>query len=86
MVLPKSRATLDISCHPLAQHFHIVTGVPQSLNSLRENGLHATCSIGVIMEQILQVDKQKISESVHIIIRINKHYSHIIHHVPHPFG
>ena len=37
------------------------------------------------IEQNLQADKQKISGSIHII-RINKHYSHIIHDVPHPCG
>jgi hypothetical protein len=50
---------------------------------LRENGLHATYSIGEIKEQMLQADKPKILESAHIIIRINKHYSNIIYDVPH---
>ena len=85
-VLPKSHAILDTSCRSLAHIFHVILGVPQSLNSLRENGLHATCSIGEIIEQILQADKQKLSGSTHIIIRINKHYSDIIHDLPHPFG
>jgi hypothetical protein len=78
---------MDTNCCPLTQHFHVVPDVLQSLNSLRENGVHATCNVGVIMEQILQADKQKISRSAHIIIRINKHYSHIIHDdASHPFG
>ena len=79
-------AILDASCRPLAHRFQEVLGVPQSLKSFRENGLQATCSIGEIIEQNLQADKQKISRSAHIIIRINKHYSHIIHDVPHPYG
>jgi hypothetical protein len=62
-----------------------ILGIPQSLNSLRENGLYATCNIGEIIEQILQADK-KISGSAHIKIRINKHYSDIMQDVPHPFG
>jgi hypothetical protein len=87
LVLPKSHAILDTSCRPLAQHFHVVPGVPQSLNSLLKNGLQATCSIGVIMEQILQANKQKISRSAHIIIRINTYYSHIIQDdIPYPLG
>ena len=86
LVLPKSHAILDVSCRPLAHRFHEVPGIPQSLKSLRDNWLQATCSIGEIIEQNLQADKQKISGSAHIIIRINKHYSDIIHDVPHPFG
>ena len=86
LVLPKSHTTLDTNCRPLAHRFHEVPGIPQSLNSLRENGLQATYSIHEIIEQNLQANKQKISRSGHIIIRINKHYSHIIHNVPHPYG
>jgi hypothetical protein len=70
----------------LVHRFHGVLGTPQSLKSLRENGLQATYSIGEIIEQNLQADKQKISRSTHIIIRINKHYYHIIHDVPHPYS
>jgi hypothetical protein len=71
---------------PLAHHFHEVPGIPKSLNSLRENELQATCSIGEIIEQTCKWTNKKISGSAHIIIRINKHYSHIIHDVPHPCG
>jgi hypothetical protein len=86
LVLPKSHAILDASCRSLVHRFHEVPGVPQSLKSLRENRLQTICSIGEIIEQNLQANKQKISGSAHIIIRINKHYSHIIHDVPHLYS
>ena len=86
LVLPKSHAILDVSCRPPAHRFHEVLSVPQSLNSLREYGLQATYSIGQIIEQNLQANKKNIRKRSYIIIRINKHYSHIIHDVPHPFG
>jgi hypothetical protein len=57
--LPKSHAILDASYRSLAHRFHKVPGVPQSLKSLRENWLQATCSIDEIIEQNLQVDKKK---------------------------
>jgi hypothetical protein len=79
LVLPKSHAILDASCHSLSHRFHEVLDVPQSLKSLCENWLQATCSISEIIEQNLQADKQKISESAHIIIRMNKHYYTMYH-------
>jgi hypothetical protein len=85
LVLPKSHTKLVACCRPLAYHILKVPDVSQSPKILRENGLQGTWSIGVIIEQNLQADK-KISESAHIIIRINKHYSHIIHDVPHPLN
>jgi hypothetical protein len=85
LVLPKSHAILDASYRSLAHRFYEVPGVPQLLKILRENWLQATCSIGEIIEQNLQANKQKISGNAHIIIRINKHYSHIIHDVSHPY-
>jgi hypothetical protein len=75
LILPKSHIILDVSCRPLAHHFHEVPSVPQTLKSLRENWLQATCSIGKIIEHNLQADKQKILEIINIIIRTNKHYT-----------
>jgi hypothetical protein len=73
--LSHSYAMLVVNCRPLADCIHEIPVIPQSFKSLRENGI-----------QMLQADKQKISRIAHIIIIINKHYSHIIHTVPHPLS